>query len=151
MRKKLKHGVPTTRLDFLRRVPMFAGLPDEVLARIDSHLDEVDWPAGHPLTVEGTGSYEAFIVAEGTAEVAVGGKVVGRTEVGELIGEVGLLQHARRSATVTATTPVRLLVVNPRDMAWLFEDPTLAARVQENLTRHLRGREVSTDGPGGHG
>ena len=54
MFKKLKHGVPTARLDFLRSVPLLAGLPDDVLARIDSHVDEVEMPAGSHLTVQGT-------------------------------------------------------------------------------------------------
>lgn len=142
MFKKLKHGVPKSRLDFLRGVPMLEGLPDKALARIDSHIDEVDVPAGHKLTVEGTGAYEAFIIAEGTAEVKIGDEVVGQTDVGEMIGEIGVIKHTRRTATVTAQTPMRLLVINPREMSWLFEDETLSARVQQNLERHLRGRNA---------
>ncbi len=138
MFKKLKYGVPKWRLEFLRQVPMLQGLPDKVLARIDSHLDEVDVPAGRTLTVEGGGSYEAFIVADGTAEVRVGDKVVGETEEGEMVGEIGLIKHTRRAATVTAKTPMRLLVINPRDLHWLLENETLAKRVQDNLARHTR-------------
>ena len=141
MFKKLKYGVPKARLDFLRRVPMLQGLPDKVLARIDSHLDEVTVPAGRKLTVEGGGSYEAFIVADGTADVQVGDEVVGQTEVGEMVGEIGLLKNARRAATVTAITPMRLLVINPRDLRWLLENETLADRVQQNLARHTRGTD----------
>lgn len=142
MFKKLKHGVPKSRLEFLSEVPMFQGLPDKALARIDSLLDEVDVSPGHRLTVEGTGSYEAFIIAEGTAEVRIGDEVVGQTDVGEMIGEIGIIEHTRRTATVTALTPMRLLIINPREMSWLFEDETLAKRVQENLARHLRGRNA---------
>lgn len=140
MFKKLKHGVPKSRLDFLSEVPIFRGLPDKVLARIDSHVDDVDVPAGRKLTVEGTGSYEAFIIADGTADVRIGDKVVRQTEVGEMIGEIGILKHTLRTATVTATTPMRLLVIHPRDIAWLFDDPTLAKRVEDNLAQHLANR-----------
>lgn len=138
MFKKLKHGVPKSRLDFLREVPMLQGLPDKVLARVDSHLDEVDVPAGSKLTVEGGGSYEAFIVADGTAEVRVGDKIVGETTVGEMVGEIGLIKHTRRAATVITKTPMRLLVINPRDLSWLLENETLSQRIQENLDRHTR-------------
>ncbi len=141
MFKKLKYGVPKPRLDFLRQVPIFEGLSDKVLARIDSHLDEVALPAGQKLTVEGGGSYEAFIVADGTAEVRVGDELVGETEVGELVGEIGLMKNARRAATVTAKTPMRLLVVNSRDLRWLLENETLSKRVQENLARHTSGTD----------
>lgn len=134
-----RHGVPRSRIELLGRVPFFEGLSKKVLARIDSHVDEVQVPAGRKLTEQGTGAYEAFIIAEGEAEVRVGDDVVGHTSVGEMIGEIGVLKHTLRTATVTATTPMRLLVINPRELNWLFEDPKLSARVQENLNRHLAG------------
>ena len=138
MFKKLKHGVPRSRLEFLREVPMLQGLPDKVLARIDSHLDEVEVPAGRRLTGEGEISHEAFIVEEGTAEVRVGDEVVAETVPGEMIGEIGLLRSARRAATVTAKTPMRLLVIQTRDLGWLLENETLAKRVHDNLAQHTR-------------
>jgi CRP/FNR family cyclic AMP-dependent transcriptional regulator len=134
-----RHGVPRERLELLAKVPFFEGLPDKVLARIDSHVDEVEVPAGRKLTEQGTGAYEAFIVAEGTAEVRVGDEVVAETSIGELIGEIGVLKNTLRTATVTATTPMRLLVINPRELSWLFDNPKLSARVQANLDKHLSG------------
>jgi CRP-like cAMP-binding protein len=134
-----RHGVPSSRIDFLRQVPFFEGLPDKTLGQIDSHLDEVSVPAGRTLTEQGRGAYETFIVAEGTAEVRVSGEVVGETSVGELIGEIGVLKNRLRSATVTAKTPMRLLVAGPRELDWLFDDPTLGERVQANLDKHLAG------------
>ena len=134
-----KHGVPRSRVEFLGTVPFFEGLPKKALARIDSHIDEVQVSAGRKLTEEGSGAYELFIIAEGTAEVRVGDKVVGETSVGELIGEIGVLQRTTRTATVTAKTPMRLLVLSPQELKWLFDDPKLAARVKQNLDRHLAG------------
>lgn len=131
-----KHGVPRSRIDFLRSVPTFEGLPDKALSRIDAHLDDLKVQAGRVLTHQGEAAEEVFIVAEGEAEVRIGDEVVGTTGVGEMIGELGVLQHTPRSATVTASTPMRLLVINPREMQWLFDDERLAARVQENVARH---------------
>ena len=134
-----KHGVTRSRIEFLGDVPFFEGLPKKALARIDSHIDEVRVSAGRKLTEEGTGAYELFIIAEGEAEVQVGDEVVGTTSIGELIGEIGVLKKSRRTATVTSLTPMTLLVINPRELSWLFDDPKLAARVQQNLDRHLAG------------
>lgn len=131
-----KHGVPRSRIEFLRTVPLFEGLSDKVLSRIDTHIDEVTVPAGRELTHEGGRAYEAFIVADGEAEVRVGADVVATSGSGEMIGEIGLLKNVPRSATVIAKTPMQLLVINPRDLQWLFEDKTLSARVQDNLARH---------------
>lgn len=137
-----RHGVPRSRLEFLRGVPLFAGLSDKVLARIDSHIDDVLLPAGRHLTDQGTRAYEAFIIAEGEADVVIDGEVVATTEVGEMIGEIGVLKHTLRTATVTAKTPMRLFVITPRDIGWLLEDKELAQRVRENLERHLSGKRT---------
>ena len=125
----------------LRQVPFFEGLSNKVLARIDKHLDDVNVSAGRVLTAQGESAYEAFIIADGVAEITVDDKPVRDTEIGELIGEIGILKHTLRSATVVAKTPMRLLVLDAREMnALLHEDKKVAERVQENLTRHLEGR-----------
>lgn len=138
-----RHGVPKSRIEVLGKVPMFEGLSHRVLARIDSHCDEIEVRPGRTLTHQGDSSDEVFVVAAGTAEVRVGDEVVRHTEVGEMIGEIGVLEKRPRSATVTAVTDMRLLVVDGRDLDWLFQDKRLAARVQENLERHLTGPQPS--------
>lgn len=138
-----RHGVPKSRIEVLGRVPMFEGLSRKVLARIDGHCDEIEVGQGETLTHEGGTSREAFVVAAGDAEIRVGGEVVGHTEPGEMIGDIGVLEKRPRTATVTALTDMRLLVINGRDLDWLFEDEKLAARVRENLERHLSGPQPS--------
>jgi len=137
-----RHGVPRSRIEFLAEVPFLQGVPKKELARIDSHIDEVHFSAGRTLTTQGAGADEVFIVADGVAEVRVGEEVVGETSVGELIGEIGVLKHVPRTATVIAKTPMHLLVINPRELDWLFDDPKLAERVQQNLERHLGGPQA---------
>ncbi|MGH3460009.1 MAG: cyclic nucleotide-binding domain-containing protein [Kribbellaceae bacterium] len=133
-----RHGVPRERLEVLRQVPFFDGLSSRHLVRIDRHLDEVNVEAGRVLTEQGEGAYEAFIIADGVAEIRQGGEVLRDTEIGELIGEIGILKHSRRTATVVAKTPMRLLVLNGSEFsALLREDKKVADRVQENLNRHL--------------
>lgn len=140
MVKNLKHGVPKSRLAFLREVPMFAGFDDKELARIDQNLDDVDLQAGYVLTHEGASATEAFIVESGTAEIRMGDEVIGETQVGEIIGEIGLINATPRTATVTATTPMRVLAIRPSQMRWLFEDKALAQRIRANMDAHLARR-----------
>ena len=136
-----RHGVPRERIDVLRQVPFFEGLSSKHLARIDGYLDEVNVEPGRVLTKQGEGAYEAFIIADGVAEVRKDGEVLRDTEIGELIGEIGILKHSLRTATVVAKTPMRLLVFNGNEMRGLLsEDKKVADRVEENLKRHLEGR-----------
>ena len=136
-----RHGVPRERIDVLREVPFFEGLSSKHLARIDGYLDEVNVEPGRVLTTQGENAYEAFIIADGVAEVRKDDEVVRDTDVGDLIGEIGLLKHTLRTATVVAKTPMRLLVFNGNQMrAFLQEDKKVAERVEQNLNRHLENR-----------
>lgn len=134
-----RHGSPDSRLDFLSTVKLFEGLPRKALEKLDHHLDEVDVPAGHRLTHEGDRAFETFIVVEGQAKVMVNDEVIGSVGPGELVGEVAVLNHRERTATVVAETPMRLLVLNSREIDWLLNDNTLSERVRAELARHLAG------------
>ena len=134
-----KHRAPRERIEYLHTLPLFEGLPDRVLERLDGHLYDAGVKAGTRLTAEGANAYETFIVVEGVAEVVVDGKPVGEVGPGELVGEVAVLQHSRRTATVTAKTHMKLIVINSREIDWLFSHKDLAERVREDLERHLRG------------
>jgi CRP/FNR family transcriptional regulator, cyclic AMP receptor protein len=125
----------------LRQVPFFEGLSNKHLARIDGYLDEVNAEPGRVLTTQGEGAYEAFIIADGVAEVRKDGEVLRDTDIGELIGEIGILNNSLRTATVVAKTPMRLLVFNSNQMRGLLsEDKKVADRVQANMRRHLEDR-----------
>lgn len=138
-----KHGTPRSRIDFLGTVPLFAGLPDKVLARLDGHLDDLEVKPGEKLTTQGAHGFETFVVVEGTAQVSVDGRVVAEMGPGELIGEIAVLEHGLRRATVTATTPMRLLVIDSRQIEWLYSHPDLSERVRAELARHLAGPQPS--------
>ena len=134
-----RHGVPHTRLEFLRSLTLFEGIPDKVLSRVDQLVTELPVSAGAVLTRQGNRSVEAFIIGEGTAEVRIDDEVVGSATVGELVGELGLIEHKERSATVVATTPMRLLVLNPREFNSLMHEESLVDRIRENFDRHKGG------------
>jgi cAMP-dependent protein kinase regulator len=95
----------------LKSVPLFAGLGKRERELVARFADEIDVPAGKVLTEEGGPSLEFFVIVSGSATVSKGGGEVARLEPGDFFGEIGVLRSQRRTATVTAETPMSLLVL----------------------------------------
>lgn len=131
-------GVPMSRIDLLRQVPMFADLPNDLIARVDALMIETTVDMGATLMHENDLGREAFIIAEGTAEVIVGNELVAEVGPGEIVGEMSLLDNQPRSATVVAKTPLRILVMDPRQFTALFSDPHAAQWIAASLSHRLR-------------
>jgi cAMP-dependent protein kinase regulator len=137
------HGVPATRIEMLRRLPMFRTYSDEELLRVDALVYETTLPAGARLTVEGHVRRQAFIILSGEATIDAGSARLGTAGFGDLIGEMSLLDHRPQNATVTAQTPLRVLVMDPREFITLMSEPRAARwlagevndRVRDNLDR----------------
>jgi CRP-like cAMP-binding protein len=97
--------------DTARSIPLFASLSRRRRNDVARLADEVDVPTGYRLTSQGRYAREFFVVISGSAEVSRGGVPVGTVAAGDFFGEVGLLSPRwERTATVVATTPMRLLV-----------------------------------------
>jgi len=72
-----------------------------------------------------------YLIADGEVEVKLRQKYL-RLGTGQFFGEIAALRRTRRSATVTAVTPTRLLVLDALDLHALMDrQPTLAARIEE--------------------
>lgn len=126
------------KVALLRSVPALAGQADKELAQLAPLVDEVSFGTGEVLMREGAAGGEAFLIVEGRAEVAVGGRRVAFVGPGELVGEMALLDHSPRSATVTALTPMKLLVMTPGAFASILRQPTAGWRVAADLAARLR-------------
>jgi CRP-like cAMP-binding protein len=79
-------------------------------------------PAGKALIREGASGHEFFVLVDGTAEVTRGGEVVAELKGGDFFGELALVSDRPRSATVTTTSPARLLVLEERGFRGLMMD-----------------------------
>jgi CRP-like cAMP-binding protein len=121
-----KHEVPTSRLDMLRGLPMFANYSDEELGRIDALVYETTLPSGAMLTVEGKVRRQAFIILSGEASVTMGGTRVRTLTHGDLVGEMSMQGHRPQVATVCADGPLRVLVMDPREFGTWLADPRAA-------------------------
>src|SRR5262245_3862113 len=102
-------------IEALEALPILHGCPRRELEIVNAHTTSVKVLAGTTLCTEGEWGQEAFIVVDGEAEVSVGGTAIARLGAGAVLGEMALLEHGFRSATVTAVTPMTVLAMTPRD------------------------------------
>jgi CRP/FNR family cyclic AMP-dependent transcriptional regulator len=126
-------------LDHLRNVPLFNSCSHKDLERIARAADEVTVPAGYVLTDQGQTGREAFVILEGTATVRRNGKKVATVGPGTVVGELSLLDHGPRTATVTTDTETTVLVVDQRHfMAVIDAVPALAHKLLATLAGRVR-------------
>ena len=95
---------------------VFADLPQDELQELAGAVREVGYDAGFPVIAEGDYGTAVYFIEYGEVDVTADGQEGGRTlGRGEAFGEIGLLLTGERTATVTARTPVRLLVLSGQD------------------------------------
>lgn len=127
------------RVDRLEEVALLSGCSRRQLRAIARISDIVEVPAGTVLARRGESGDEFFLILDGTARVEVSARKRSRLEPGEYFGEMSLLDGGPRSASVTAETPLRLLVIKRRDFTTLLrEAPELTQSLLATLSRRLR-------------
>jgi CRP-like cAMP-binding protein len=108
------------KTELISRAPLFSQCSKSELQQIASIADEIDIPEGRELTTEGSRGREFFVIIEGTASVAQDGVQINNLGAGDFFGEVALVRDTPRTATVTATSPVRALVVTAQNFRHLI-------------------------------
>ena len=93
----------------LTAIPIFSDLSPEEANRLATFATETSAAEGQILMKEGDYSVELIAIEEGTADVIKGGHKIASLKAGDLIGEMGLLEHEPRSADVIASSPMRLI------------------------------------------
>ncbi len=131
------------KVDLLQRVPLFAGCSRADLQRIASIADELDLAEGATLIREGERGREFIVVVDGTVRVSRKGRKLRELGAGDFIGEIALVADVPRPATVTPTSPVRLLVVTDRAFRGLLErTPSVSTKVLKSLGERLHADAV---------
>jgi CRP-like cAMP-binding protein len=126
------------KVDLISHVPLFAHCSKKELRSIASLADEIDLPEGKMLIKEGDRGREFFVLLEGRANVQRKGKSIDTLKNGDFFGEVALVSDAPRNATVSALTPLRVLVIVDRDFKRLLNDaPEIQRKVLVALADRL--------------
>ena len=101
--------------------------------------DQVAIPAGKTLCEQGSLGREAFVILEGTAEVRSNDKKVASVGPGTCVGELALLDHGPRTATVIAETDVTALVIGVREFSAIVDEvPSIAHKLLRALAARIR-------------
>ena len=122
----------------LEKIPLFAGLSRKDRDQVARWADEIDVEAGYHLLDQGRFPHEFFVIEEGTVEVTKDGKHLADLGPGDFFGEIAIVEHDRRTATVVATTPLRAIVMFAPEFATMAEDmPAVADRIRAAIEERL--------------
>jgi CRP/FNR family cyclic AMP-dependent transcriptional regulator len=126
------------KVEALKRAPLFEGLSRKELVELARVTEDLEVPPGKALCKEGEIGREFFVIVDGEVDVTKNGKRVATRAGGEFFGEIALLEETRRTATVTAKTPLRFFVLTRSDFRRLInENRNVEGKVLRALARRV--------------
>ncbi len=122
----------------LQQYALFSALSKNERATVGRYLDRIDIRAGRTLASEGDFAHEFFVIESGEATVTRGGEALRTLGPGDFFGEIALVETDRRTASVTASTDMRVLVMHEREFrSMLATAPAVAERLQEAIRERI--------------
>ena len=116
----------------LKRIPLFSGASEEELKQVAAFAQSKEVPEGEVVVSEGGFSRELLAIEDGTAEVTRDGEHIADLGPGDVFGEAGMLDDSMRSATVTATSRMRLISMGHFEVQRLKKDaPGVYGSIEE--------------------
>jgi len=117
----------------LKAIPLFADLDDHDRQVIATFADELSVPAGEVVVREGDFSYELMAIEEGTADVLHDGETIRTLGPGDFFGEIGWLGNRLRSATIVASSPMRLVTLTTWELRRIRKMPGVMEKINEAI------------------
>lgn len=141
----MARGIPKEVIQHFQAIPLFASVSRKGLQSIVQAATEVDVYAGKVLVSEGEWGREMYVILRGTAEVTRNGRKLRELVPGDFFGEMAFLAPAPRTATVTARSDMRVMVLDSRAMGAVVEkEPAVARRLLAAMAERIRATERST-------
>jgi CRP-like cAMP-binding protein len=129
----------------LKSAKLFKGLSDKELKSIERELKVITHPAGHDIVVKGGNGVGFMILTDGTVTVTTSQGKTRKLGPGDSFGEMALLDHEGRSATIRADTEVTLATIPEWNFKSFLEvHPEVAYRLLQALSRRVRQAEAGT-------
>jgi CRP-like cAMP-binding protein len=128
-----------TKADALARAPLFSSLSRHELVELAKRTEDMEVAEGKVLAREGEIGQEFFVIVDGEVSISKDGQEIRRLGSGDFFGEVALVwDSARRTATVTATAPLRFFVLTRQSFRGLVgSHPAIEQRVLEALEERV--------------
>jgi CRP-like cAMP-binding protein len=135
-----RFGALTASAEELSAIPLFSSLSDADLLELANWFDVQSAGEGVRLIGEGASGYSFFILTEGSAVVTSEGADLAALGPGDFFGEIAILGNGRRSATVTTTSPSRLLVMFGTEFRQLQQAQRgIAASIEDAMRERVAG------------
>lgn len=140
------------RILLLRRVPLFADLPPAELKQIAAIASELVFESEDVIVEQGEPGDEMYIIAQGQVQVvkksgAGAAKQLARRGPGEYVGEMSIISHEPRMASLVAEGEVRMLCIGQKEFEGIIrERPETSLAVMRELIARLRGSETGKTG-----
>lgn len=101
--------------------------------------DQISFPAGYVLFTENETGDNAYVIIEGEVDITFKGHILETISSGGLIGEMALIDHQTRSATATAKTDVKAVVIDRNRFLFMVQEtPSFALEVMKIMADRLR-------------
>ena len=125
----------------LSGIPLFDSLAESELEELAGWFDVETPGEGVRLTGEGASGYSFFVLLDGSAAVTADGAEIATLRPGDFFGEIAILGDGRRSATVTTTSPSRVLTLFGTDFRQLQQaHPKIAQRIEAAMRERATNR-----------
>jgi CRP-like cAMP-binding protein len=140
-------GIPSDVIRHFQSVPLFGSISKKGIRALVQAADEVDLAAGKVLVREGEFGRHLYVILRGTAEVIKDGKKLRELVPGDFFGEIAFLSGERRTATITARSDMRVMILGPSQLEVILEnEPLLARRMLETMAKRVQTNERLSQG-----
>ncbi|HEU4450694.1 MAG TPA: cyclic nucleotide-binding domain-containing protein [Gaiellaceae bacterium] len=132
------------KADALGRAPLFQNLSRQDLVELAKMTEDMEVEEGKVLARQGDIGQEFFVIVEGEVDVTKDGTDLRRLGAGDFFGEIALVwESPRRTATVTAATPLRFFVLTRQAFRSLVDRH---GDIEQKVLEALEDRVSSADG-----